>query len=90
MNGNVATPYRPPPSIDAMVDAFTEHCYDGGADFVEHLKDWHMSDALGVINDAAQNYAPQAAITIIKKALAELIEIGAQGHRDKLEWEGVE
>ena len=91
MNGNAARQYQPSKTVDSMVEAFREHCHDGGADFTEYLKDWHKSDALAEINDAAQNYTAEAAIGIIKKALGELFEIAAQGHRDEVEMgEGVE
>lgn len=104
MNEHGVIQFRPPPpresgdhstlgqapSIDAMVEAFTEHCRDSGADFTEYLKPWHAGDALAEINDAAQNYRPELAIPRIKKALGELFEIAAQGHREALEWEGVE
>lgn len=91
MNGlNTATRYSPPKTVDSMVEAFREHCLDGGGDFVEHLKNWHMADALATINDAAQNYIPEVAIKRIKDALDELFQIAAEGHRAALEWEGVE
>lgn len=67
------------------VEAFREHCEAGGADFLEYLNDWQKSDALEVIADAAMRYRPEAAIGIIKKALEDLYEIAAQGHRVTLE-----
>ncbi len=82
--------FHPPPSIDSMVEAFREHCEDGGADFLEHLKPWHISDALAEINDSVQNYRPELAMRRIKEILNELFEIAAQGHREKLKWDGVE
>lgn len=72
-------------TIESMAQAFAEHCHDGGGDFVEYLKEWDKSDALVTINDAAQRYRPEAAIEIIKKALGELFDIAAQGHRQQLE-----
>lgn len=91
MHGNIGVLSRDRTAkVNDMCSAFTEHCNDGGADFTEYLKLWHMGDALAEINDAVQNYTADAAITIIKKALGELFEIAAQGHREALEWEGVE
>lgn len=86
MHGNIGVLSRDRTArIDDKVLAFAEHCHDGGSDFIEYLKDWHKSDVLGVINDAAQNYTPERAIRIIKTALGELFEIAAQGHREALE-----
>ena len=84
MNGT-AIHFHAPKTITSMCEAFAEHCEAGGGDFVEYLKDWNMADALVTINDVAQRYQPEAAIEHIKKALEELFEIAAQGHRQQLE-----
>lgn len=90
MNGQTATQFRPPRDIEAMVEAYRQHCQDGGEDFIEYLKPWHCHDALATINDAAQNYTAEAAMPRIKRALKELFEIAAEAHREALEWEGVD
>ena len=78
-------------SIDEMVHAFTEHCKDGGRDFLGHVREWHMVDALEAINDAANGgYTPIEAMRKIHEALGELIAIAVINHREALEWEGVE
>lgn len=88
---NTATRYRPPKTIASMTEAFAEHCNDGGQDFLQYLRPWHMVDALETINDAANgNYTPEAAINRIREALGELVSIAVIGHREAIEWEGVE
>lgn len=88
---NVAIHFTAPKTISSMTEAFAEHCNDGGQDFLQYLRPWHMTDALEAINDAANgNYTPEAALTQIREALGELIAIAVIGHREELESEGTE
>lgn len=91
MNGNIDIHFTAPKTVESMAEAFREHCHDGGRDFLQYLRPWHMVDALETINDAANGaYTPEAALVRIREALGELIAIAVIGHREEIESEGVE
>lgn len=82
---------RPPKTVESMAAAFRADCQDGGTDFLNYLRPWHMQDALETINEAANgSLTPEAALGIIREALGELVATAVVGHREAVEWEGVE